>query len=179
MTMVTGLFKDKDSAELAFQSVVDLGYDKSDINVVMSDEVRQRYFLAHNPTTDGPGTTGLEEKAAADANNSASNKLGGPVGGTVGTLAPVVAAVGVLLIPGLGIVAGPVAVAVAASAAAGVAVGLMGILMNWGIPDSRVEQYEVGIRAGGILLGVKAHSGAGASQIQQRWQEGGGEHVHS
>ena len=180
MTMVTGLFKDKDSAELAFQSVVDLGYDKSDINVVMSDEVRRRYFLAHNPTTDHPGTTDLEEKAAAaDINSSANYAWGGPVGGTVGTLAPVAAAVGVLLIPGFGIVAGPVAIALAASAATGVAIGLMGILMNWGIPDSRVEQYEVGLRAGGVLLGVKAHSDADASQIRQRWQDGGGEHVHS
>ena len=101
------------------------------------------------------------------------------MGGTVATLAPVVAAVGVLLIPGFGIVAGPVAIALAAASATGVAVGLMGILTNWGIPDSRVEQYEVGIRAGGILLGVKAHSDADALQIQQRWQESGGEHVHS
>ena len=180
MTMVTGLFKDKDSAELAFQSVVDLGYDKSDVNVVMSDEVRQRYFLANNPTTGDAGATDLEEKAAAaDINNPANKTWGGPVGGTVGTLAPVVAAVGVLLIPGFGMVAGPVAVALAASAATGVAIGLMAILMNWGIPDSRVEQYETGLRAGGILLGVKARSDADAVQIQQCWQESGGEHVHS
>ncbi len=180
MTMVTCLFKDKDGAELAFQSVVDLGYDKSDVNVVMSDEVRQRYLLAHNPTTDYPGTTDLEEKAAAaDINNSANNTWGGPVGGTVGTLAPVVAAVGVFLIPGFGIVAGPLAIALIASAATGVVIGLMGILKNWGIPDSRVEQYEVGLRAGGILLGVQAHSDADSLQIQQRWQEIGGEHIHS
>lgn len=180
MTMVTCLFKDKDSAELAFQSVVDLGYDKSDVNVVMSDEVRQRYFLAHNPTIDSPGTTDLEEKAAAaDTNNTANNMWGGPVGGTVGTLAPVVAAAGVFLIPGFGIVAGPLAIALIASAATGAVIGLMGILKNWGIPDSRVEQYEVGLRAGGILLGVEAHSDADALQIQQRWQECGGEHIHS
>jgi hypothetical protein len=172
MTMVTGLFKSKDSAELAFQSVVEMGYDKSDINVVMSDEVRRRYFLGH-------GATDLEVKAATDSNDSVSETLGGPVGGTVGTLAPVVAAMGVMLIPGLGIVAGPVAVALAASAATGAAIGLMGVLMDWGIPDSRVEQYEAGLRAGGILLGVKAHSDADALQIQQRWQESGGEHIHS
>lgn len=179
MTMVTGLFKDKDSAELAFQSVVDLGYDKSDVNVVMSDEVRQRYFLAHNPTTD-PDTTDLEEKAAAaDINNPANSTWGGPVGGTVGTLAPVVAAAAVLLIPGFGIVAGPFAIALIASAATGVAIGLMGMLKNWGIPDPRVEQYEVGLRAGGILLGVKARSDADALQIQQRWQTCGGKYIHS
>ncbi len=169
MTMVTGLFKDKDSAELAFQSVVDLGYDKSDINVVMSDEVRRRLT----------GTPDLEEAAAADANNSANETWGGPVGGTVGTLAPVVAAVGVLLIPGFGVVAGPIAIALAASAATGVAIGLMAMLVNWGIPDSRVKHYEAGLRAGGIVLGVKAHSDADALQIRQRWQGRGAEHVDS
>ena len=179
MTMVTGLFKDKDSAERAFQSAIDLGYEKSDINMVMSEEVRQRHFLADNPTTADPDTTDLEEKAAEETNNAASDTLGGPVGGTVGTLAPVVAAVGVLLIPGIGIVAGPVAIALAAAAATGVAVGLMGVFMNWGIPDSRVEQYEAGVRAGGILLGVKAHSDADALRIQQQWQEHGGAHVHA
>ena len=179
MTMVTGLFKDKDSAELAFQSAVDLGYDKSDINVVMSDEVRQRYFLAHSPPADQAGATDLEEAAATDANDSANKTWGGPVGGTVGTIAPVVAAVGVLLIPGFGMAAGPIAIALAASAATGVAIGLMAVLINWGIPDSRVKQYEAGVRAGGILLGVKAHSEADALQIRQRWQECGGEHLHS
>jgi hypothetical protein len=111
MTMVTGLFKDKDSAELAFQSVVDLGYGKGNINVVMSEKVRQRYLLAHDPTA-----TELEEAAAADANDTEST-------------------------------AGPPALALAASAAAGVAMGLMPILVNWGIPDSRVKQYEAGVRA--------------------------------
>ncbi|MGO4396342.1 hypothetical protein AB4Z46_33850 [Variovorax sp. M-6] len=180
MTIVTSLFKDKDSAEFAFRSVVELGYDKSDGNVVMSDEVRQRHFLAHIPITEYPDATDLEEKAAAgDINDPANKTWGGPVGGTVGTLAPVVGAVGVLLIPGFGIAAGPLAIALIASAATGVAIGLMGLLKNWGIPDSRVEQYELGLRAGGILLGVKAHSDADAVEIQQRWQESGGEHIHS
>ena len=180
MTMVTGLFKDKDSAELAFQRVVDLGYDKSDVNVIMSEGVRQRYFLARAPAASDPGTTELEEKATArDINNPANNTWGGPVGGTVGTLAPVVAAVSVLMIPGFGMVAGPVAIALAASAATGVAIGLMGVFMNWGIPDSRIEQYEAGLRAGGILLGVKARSDADVLRIKQLWLESGGEHVHA
>jgi len=179
MTMVTGLFKDEDSAELAFQSVVDLGYDKDDVNVVMSDEVRQRCFLAHNRNSRKQETPELEEAAEVDANKSGNKALGGPVGGTLGTLAPVVAAVGVLLIPGFGIAAGPLAAALAASAATGVAMGLLPTLMNWGIPDSRLEQYEGGVRAGGILLGVKARSDADALQIKQRWQDSGGEQVHS
>jgi hypothetical protein len=177
MTTVTGLFKDKDKAERAFQAVIKLGYDKSDVNVIVDDEVRQRYFAAHNPTKD-PDTTDLAE-ATADTSDSESHSLGGPVGGTVSTLTPIVTAVGVLLIPGIGIVAGPVAAALAAAAATGAALGLMGLLADWGIPESRVEQYEAGIRAGGILLGVRAKSDADALRIQQCWQESGGEHIHS
>jgi hypothetical protein len=180
MTLVTGLFKDKDSAELAFQSVLDLGYDKGHINVIMSDEVRQRYFLSHDPTSGDPGATDLEEEAMpANANNTANKAWGGPVGGTVGTLAPVVAAVGALLIPGFGVAAGPIAIALAASAATGAAIGLMAVLIDWGIPKSRIKQYEAGLRAGGILIGVRAHSEAEALQIHQHWQAVGGEHVHS
>lgn len=177
MTMVTGLFKDKSSAERAFQSVIDMGYDKNDINVVMSDEVRQRDFLDQGLTIAHPVTTDMEEKAAADADagTSASKKLGGPAGGTMGTLMPIVTAVGVALIPGLGIVAGPVAAALAAAAATGLAAGLVGVFTKWGIPESRVHQYEAAIRAGSILLGVTAHSDSDALQIQRRWQASGGD----
>jgi hypothetical protein len=44
----------------------------------------------------------------------------------------------------------------------------MATLVDWGIPDSRVKQYEAEVRAGGILLGVKARSDADALQIHHR-----------
>ena len=59
------------------------------------------------------------------------------------------------------------------------AISLIETLKNSGIPDSRVEQYEAGLRAGGILLGVQANTDADALQIRQRWQEGGAKHIHS
>jgi hypothetical protein len=55
----------------------------------------------------------------------------------------------------------------------------MASLLKWGIPESRAEQYEAGVRAGRILLGVQARSEADAMQIQRRWQDNGGEHVHA
>jgi hypothetical protein len=42
--MVTGLFRDRDSAERAYQSLTDRGYDRDDVNLVMSDETRKRHF---------------------------------------------------------------------------------------------------------------------------------------
>jgi len=34
MNIITGLFRDRDSAERAYQSIVERGYDTSDINLV-------------------------------------------------------------------------------------------------------------------------------------------------
>jgi len=42
--MITGLFKDRESAERAFLIAIDRGYDKGEINVVMDDDTRQKYF---------------------------------------------------------------------------------------------------------------------------------------
>ncbi|TMH32040.1 MAG: hypothetical protein E6H58_11075 [Betaproteobacteria bacterium] len=71
--MVTGLFRDRDAAERAYQSTADRGYGRNDVNVVMSDATRERYFA--------PGTTRTElgNKAAEGA---ASGGAGSGRGGT-------------------------------------------------------------------------------------------------
>jgi hypothetical protein len=77
------------------------------------------------------------------------------------------------------IFAGPIAVALAAGAAVGVAGGLVGALTNWGIPKTRVEEYESQIREGGILIGVETKSQDDATDLQNEWQAAGGTLVHS
>jgi hypothetical protein len=173
--MVTGLFSGKVDAECAYQSAVQLGYDKSDINLAMSDETRQRCFSGeHRVDSD------LSDKAAesSDGSSKLADELGGATGGAIGTLAPVLAAVGTLaLIPGVAI-AGPVALALTAAGAVGLAGGLIGALSNWGIPEDRIHQFEAGIRRGAILLGVKPRSDADANELKRRWRAFGGE-LHS
>ena len=113
--MVTGLFRDRASAEQAIAAVTARGYAPSDINVVIDDDVRQRYLAAHAPN----------DPLAASA-KAGDPDLGGPAGGTLGTLFTALTAVGTfLLVPGLG-VAGPVAQALAAAGAAAVTGGLIG-----------------------------------------------------
>lgn len=171
--MITGLFKDRNGAERAYLLVIERGYEKSDINVVMSDETRDR-GSARLAAVD------LGDKADSTAQNTAeASKLGGPIGGTAGTVAPAIAAVGTLLLfPGI-IIAGPVAIALAAAGAVGVAGGVIGMLTNWGIPKGRIKEYEAGIRSGGILIGVKPHSSEDAAYFEQQWRAIGGELVHS
>ena len=92
---VTGLFRDRDSAERAYQAVIDRGYGRGDVDLVMSDETRTRHF---GSTPDGR-TTELGTKAAEGAG------IGGAIGGTVGAIAAAVAAVGTsIALPGLGLV---------------------------------------------------------------------------
>jgi hypothetical protein len=176
-TMVTGLFRSRAEAECAFGAASELGYSQADVNLVMTDESRKRWFPA-NRSVD----TELGDKVSGDAGQAAQGgRLGGPVGGTVGTLAPVVAAISVLtVLPGLGLVAaGPLAAAAAAAAAVAVAGGLMGALTDWGIPKERIEQYEAGIRDGGILMGLKPRSEDDAQHLVRKWQACGAVHVHS
>jgi hypothetical protein len=168
-TLVTGLFHDRDSAERAYASITSRGYDKDDVNLVMSDETRKRHFL------DTPHVhTELGNKAAKGAG------IGGAIGGSVGAIAAAVAAMGTaLVLPGLGlIVAGPLAAGLAGAGAGGVTGGLIGALIGWGIPEERVKHYEAGIKNGGILMAVKSRSNADAAYFEQEWINNNGKHVY-
>jgi hypothetical protein len=173
--IVTALFQDAAGVERAYQAALARKYTQDDINLVLSEETRRRYF------TGGQVTPELAGKAAESTEKKSTDatELGGPMGGTAATIAPALAAVGTAaLLPGL-ILAGPIAVALAAAATVGVAGGLIGALTNWGIPKTRIEEYEAQIRQGGILIGVKPRSEEDARHLQKEWTAAGGTLVHS
>lgn len=167
--MVTGLFRDRESAEDAYQSMSDLGYDNSDVNLVMSDETRKRHFAK-----DRGQTTELGSKAAEGAG------IGGAIGGTLGAVVAAIAAVGTsIALPGVGLViAGPLAAAIAGAGAGGATGGLVGALIGWGIPEERIKHYESGIKEGGILMGVNARTDDDARHFEQEWKARNGEQVY-
>ena len=168
--MLTGLFRDRDSAERAYQSVSDRGYTRDDVNLVMSDETRQRHFTG---TTAGRETE-LGSKAAEGAG------IGGAIGGSLGAIAAAIAAVGTTIaLPGLGLViAGPLAAAIAGAGAGAATGGIVGALIGWGIPEERVKEYDEGIRGGGILMAVRPKNDADADYFESSWKSHRGEHVY-
>ena len=42
--MLTGMFRDRESTEHAYNELQERGYEKDDINLVMSDETRKKHF---------------------------------------------------------------------------------------------------------------------------------------
>jgi hypothetical protein len=150
--LVTGLFKNRMSAEAAVREISKWGYTRDDVSVLMSDATRSREF-------------GLE--AGSKAAEGAS--VGGAVGGTVGAVLASLTAVGTsIALPGIGLViAGPIAAALAGAGAGAAAGGLIGLLVGAGIPEHRAKIYEAGLHEGGILVGVEAKSDADADRIEQ------------
>lgn len=162
MNLITGLFKDQDSAENAYKKATAMGYSNNDINVVMSEETRAKYY-----GKDATLETEVGNKAAEGA------AIGGAVGSVVGATLAAIAAVGTtLLLPGLGLViAGPLAAGIAGAGAGGVTAGLVGALIGWGIPEDRLKEYEQDISNGGILIGVNARSEEDARLFESDWNQ--------
>jgi uncharacterized protein YjbJ (UPF0337 family) len=165
--MVTGLFKDRDSAESAYRSLADRGYGKDDVNLLMSDKTRDTHFK------DDDRDTELGSKALEGAG------VGSAIGGTLGGVLGAIAAIGTsIILPGVGlIVAGPLAAALAGAGAGGLTGGLVGALVGSGIPEDRAKVYDEGIRNGGIVMGVNPRTDEDADYLANDWKTRG-EHIY-
>jgi hypothetical protein len=142
--LLTATFHSLDSAERAYQYLLDRGYSSDDISIMMSDETRAKHFPAGTKTT-----TEFGNKAAE------GGLTGAAIGGTAGAIAGALAAAATIAIPGLGfVIAGPVAAALAGLGAGGAAGGIIGALVGAGIPEERARSYEADIKGGNIVLVV-------------------------
>ncbi len=167
--MLTGLFHDRESTEQAYRSLRDRGYTDDEINVMMSDSTRDKFYK------DNPDSELADNKALEGAGT------GGAIGGTLGAIIGGISAIGTnLLLPGLGLVVwGPIAAALAGAGAGGFTGGLVGALIGWGIPEDRAKAYESGIKSGGTVLGVKPRTTSDADYFENEWKTNyKGEHIY-
>ncbi len=165
--MMTGMFRDRDSAEKAYNSALSRGYTRDDVNVLMSDKTRDTYF------SDADGSA-LGSKALEGAGT------GSAIGGTLGAILAGIAAIGTsVLLPGLGlIVAGPLAAALAGAGAGGLTGGLIGALVGSGIPEDRAREYEEGVKNGGIVMGINPRNDEDALHLENEWKTNRGESIY-
>jgi hypothetical protein len=162
---MTALFRNNEDAENAYRELLDRGFTRDQISVLMSEESRTRYSGT---------TTELGSKAAEGTG------VGAAVGGSVGAIIGAIAAIGTsVLIPGLGlVVAGPLAAALVGAGAGGITGGLIGALVGSGIPEETVQHYESGLKEGGIVLSFRPRTAAEANEVERVWQSYKAEHIY-
>jgi uncharacterized protein YjbJ (UPF0337 family) len=165
--MVTGLFRDRESAERAYGSVSERGYAKDDVNLMMSEDTRNKYFSDDDDTEFGT-------KAWEGAGKGAA------IGGGVGATLAAIAAIGTTLaLPGIGLlIAGPIAAGLAGGGAGALTGGLIGALVGHGIPEEHAKHYEQGLREGGIVMGVQPRNDEDADYFEKNWRENRGESIY-
>jgi uncharacterized protein YjbJ (UPF0337 family) len=156
---VGGSFADRDSAERAYQSAIDRGYTRDDVNLMMSDDTRKKYFESSDVDSE------LGSKALEGAGT------GGAIGSVTGAIVGAIAAIGSnVIFPGLGlVVAGPLLGALAGAGAGGMTGGLVGALVGAGIPEDRAKEYESDVRDGRIVMGVNPRSDEDADYFNRNW----------
>jgi uncharacterized protein YjbJ (UPF0337 family) len=155
---VFGTFRDRDSAERAYNQLGSRGYTDKDVNLMMSDETRRKYFSDQNTEL---GTKAMEGAGAGAA-------IGGTTVGVLGALAALGTSVA---LPGLGLVlAGPLVAGLAGAGAGGIAGGLIGSLIGWGIPEDHAKRYEKELKDGGIVMGVTPRNEEDAKYFRSEWE---------
>ena len=164
--LVTGMFRNRESTENAYNALHEKGYNKDEVHLLMSHDTRKKHF--------GDDDTEIGTKAAEGLGK------GSAIGGAVGAIAGAIAAIGTaLVIPGLGLViAGPIAAGLAGAGAGGLTGGIVGALVGAGIPEERARIYEDGIKKGNVVIGVNPRNDEDAEYIKNNWKQNNGEEIH-
>jgi uncharacterized membrane protein len=152
--IVLGVFNSPGDAENALNGLREAGVNPEQVSVV-ARQADETQAVAENT---GMGVAGT--------------LYGGITGGIVGWLV----GVGALAIPGIGpiVAAGALATTLGGAAIGAAAGGLLGALVDEGVPEEDARGYEESVRQGGIVLMAKAESDQQMLQAQQLFDRHGG-----
>ena len=161
--LLTALFKDAATAESAYLDAIKLGHKSEHISAFLSEETKNKNFSRANSDADHIMPTNVVSGMG----------VGGAIGSAIGALAGIVMAAGTALtLPGLGlIVSGPLVVGLAGAGAGGLAGSLVGILVEAGVSEKEASKYELGIKEGGVVLGVQTFSEVEYQALKKEWQK--------
>lgn len=173
---VIGAFEAPNAANEAFEAVLKLGYDHSDITVVMSEATRL-LFTASSPVTDPTIAANIETAddslTKEDKQETAESKkvLAGAGGmSAIGAVGGALAGLSVNLIaPGVGLlIAGPLA---------GLGAGFGALIGSiYGVPAveldnrERIEEFEAEMKAGKVILHVVPRTLEDDALIRTEWR---------
>ncbi|HEY2156961.1 MAG TPA: general stress protein [Isosphaeraceae bacterium] len=138
MTTVVGLFDSRDAADRAIEALKAAGFRAEDLSVVARE-------------------TSLTADVASDvkAEDGALEAVAG--GSLLGGVAGLLAGLGAMAIPGMGLIlaAGPIATTLAGAAVGAAAGGMIEAMIAQGIPPERADFYTEALERGAILVTVR------------------------
>ena len=163
-TSVFGIVKSYSQAEQVVEGLQDAGFPASEISVLLPDS-EGKHDIGHVKATKAPegATTGAT--------------AGGVTGGGLGLLA----GIGALAIPGVGlfIAAGPIMAALSGAAIGAGTGGLVGALVGLGIPEIEAKQYENKLKTGNYFIAVHAGDGDRKDLAKEVFENAGAEDISS
>ncbi len=157
---VIGVFRSEDRAKEAINDLRAEGYDEREISMIVRDD------------EGGEG----EEKGEGFTMERQDLSEGVISGGALGGVAGILAGAGALLIPGVGpiVAAGPLA----AFLTGVVGGGIVGGLVDYGIPEERGRHFENRVKQGDILVTLKVEEEK-AEEVTSLLRRYGAEDVES
>lgn len=147
-TLIGGVYENEDKALNAIQSLKELGFDTREISVFAKDK---------DTVDDIEDRTDVNAESDSDGRGKNAGKgfgIGAGTGGVLGGIGGLIAEIGLLTIPGIGVLAaaGPLATTLSGAAIGATGGGIVGALTGAGIPEKDAKQYEEYLKGGNILI---------------------------
>jgi hypothetical protein len=153
MQTITKVYQNYEDALHAVRELEAVGIPTSDISLLVSKDVISRY-----------DQTNSDE----DISNETEAGPGAGMGAVIGGAAGLLTGLGLLTIPGLGpvVAAGWLATTALGAVAGGAAGGIIGSLIDAGVPEDHAHVYTEAVRRGGTMVTVKTQ-GKNIPQVQK------------
>ncbi len=151
---IIGVFPQREGVDTAYQVLLDKGYTKEEINIVMSDKTYSELFKT-------PSDQILKEASVGAA-------IGGSIGATIGALATLGTSI---LIPGIGLVAGPIVGAIAGAGTFAIGGGTYAAALGLDDTEQRLDNdHDNRLQKGHVLISVHPHSFEDADYLVEAWK---------
>lgn len=152
---ITAIFGDRSGADQAYDTLINKGYSREDINILMSEDTKNEFIDRKSPLD-----STIKEAA-----------VGSAIGGTIGAIVGAVATIGTnIFIPGLGLVAGPIAGAIAAGGTFAIGGATYAAALGLDNSEERLDKNMLELKNGEILLSFRPKSVEDADDIVSEWR---------
>ncbi len=168
---ISAVFMDGETARKAINLLTELGYNNSEINVIVTDKADGTDF-PRSETTDASSET---KDAASETQQETKAGPAGAAMASIGAVLGAATAVGVTIATAGGalMVIGPMA---AGGAVLGAGVGgLFGGILGSSVSAEDKTFFEQAVHEGQILIHVNTHSSEDLQRIRDEWVAMGGE----